>query len=92
MTHAAAAVGNRVFERIFLSFRLSILRAIMYLQGFRYERTGGPVSVIRNNAMIGVADRDYELMLPTPRRILRYRGGIAWRIAKLAGRYGCPDF
>ena len=53
MTHAAAAVGNRVFERIFLSFRLSILRAIMYLQGFRYERTGGPVSVIRNNAMIG---------------------------------------
>ena len=65
---------------------------IMYLQGFRYGRTGGPVSVIRNKAMIRVADCDYELMLPTPRRILRYRGGIAWRIAKLAGRYGCPDF
>ncbi len=92
MAHAAPAVGNRIFERIFLSFRLSILRAFMYLHGFRYERTGGPVSVIRNNAMIGVADRDYELMLPTPRRILRYRGGIAWRIAKLARRYGCPDF
>lgn len=92
MTHAAPAVGNRVFDPIFLSLRLSILRAIMYLQGFRYARTGGPVSVIRHDAVISVADRDYELMLPTPRRILRYRGGIAWRIAKLAGRYGCPDF
>lgn len=92
MTHTAPAVGKRVFDRIFLSFRLSILRVSMYLHGFRYERTGGPVSVIRNKEMIGVADRDYELMLPTPRRIIRYRGGIAWRIARLVRRYGCPDF
>ena len=33
-----------------------------------------------------------ELMLPTLRRIVRYRGGIAWRIEKLAQRYGCPDY
>jgi len=84
MTNTAPAVGKRVFE--------NILRLSMYLHGFRYERTGGPVSVIRNKEMIGVADRDYELMLPTPRRIIRYRGGIAWRIAKLVRRYGCPDF
>ncbi len=92
MTQAAPAVGNGVFDWIFLAFRLGILRAVMVLHGFRYARTGGPVSVVRKYAMISVADRDYELMLPTPRRILRYRGGIAWRIAKLAGRYGCPDF
>lgn len=92
MTHAATAEESSVFDRILLSVRLGILRTVMYLHGFRYARTGGPVSVIRNNAKIVVADRDYELMLPTSRRIIRYRGGIAWRIAKLAGRYGCPDF
>jgi FkbM family methyltransferase len=92
MTYTAPAVGINVFNRIFLSVRLGILKIAMYLHGFRYDRSGGPVSVIRDKAMLGVADRDYELMLPTPRRVIRYRGGIAWRIAKLAGRYGCPDF
>jgi len=92
MTHTAPAVGNNVFKRIFLSVRLGMLRIPMFLNGFRYKRSGGPVSIIRKKAMIGVADRDYELMLPTPRRVIRYRGGIAWRLAKLASRYGCPDF
>ena len=92
MTQTAPTVGNNVFNRIFLAVRLGILRITLYLHGFRYDRTGGPVSVIRNQAMIRVADSDYELMLPMQRRVVRYRGGIAWRIAKLAGRYGCPDF
>ncbi|RZW21265.1 MAG: FkbM family methyltransferase [Desulfobulbaceae bacterium] len=92
MADTAPTSGNNVFERFLQSVRLGILRIPMYLHGFRYSRTGGPVSVIRKKAMIGVVDNDYELMLPTPRRVIRYRGGIAWRIAKLAGRYGCPDF
>ena len=91
MADTAPASGNDVFERFFQSVRLGILRIPMYLNGFRYARTGGPVSVIRIKAMIGVMDSDYELMLPTPRRVIRYRGGIAWRIARLAGRYGCPE-
>lgn len=92
MADTAPASGSSVFERFLLSVRLGFLRIPMYLHGFRYARTGGPVSVVRNKAMIGVADSDFELMLPTPRRVIRYRGGIAWRIEKLAGRYGCPDF
>lgn len=92
MTETTPAVGNNLIDRLLLSIRLGVHRIQMYLSRFRYDQTGGPVSVIHNEAMIGVADRDYELMLPTPRRVIRYRGGIAWRIARLAGRYGCPDF
>jgi FkbM family methyltransferase len=91
-THAVPTAKDDLLGRILLSVRLGGLKIHMYLNGFRYDRSGGPVSVIRDKTMIGVADGDYELMLPSPHRIPRYRGGIACRIAKLAGRYGCPDF
>lgn len=81
-----------MIDRFLHFLRLSVHRLQLYFQGFRYERSGGPVSVVRNDSMIGVADRDHELMLPTLRRIVRYRGGIGWRIEKLAQRYGCPDY
>lgn len=79
-------------NQVLLSLRLGIHRLSLFWQGFRYERSGGPVSIVQDGSLVGVKDRDHRLMLPTLRRFVRYRGGITWRVNKLAKRYGCPDF
>ena len=79
-------------NQVLLSLRLGISRLSLSWQGLRYKRSGGPVSIVRDGSLIGVEDQDHRLMLPTLTRFIRYRGGITWRIDKLAMRYGCPDF
>ncbi len=87
-----SVVGSKVFNWIPDSWKLPFYRAAMYVHGRRYKRLRGPVSVISVGSLVGVADRDYSLMLPSFRRIPRYRRGTAWRIELLAKKYGCPAF
>ena len=75
-----------------LLLKLSYFRALLFVQSARYDKAGGTVSVFRDGEDFGVKDSNYRLTLPAARRITRYRGGIDWRISRLANRYGCPAF
>ncbi|MBT8092100.1 MAG: FkbM family methyltransferase [Gammaproteobacteria bacterium] len=79
-------------NEVLLALKLGFYRLSFFWQGLRYRRSGGSISIVRDGSLVGVEDRDHRLMLPTLRRFVRYRGGITWRINKLAKRYGCPDF
>lgn len=81
-----------IFSRIGLSLKLLYFRILLFIQSLRYEKPGGAVRVFRDHTDIGVQDNHFRLSLPSARRITRYRGGIGWRINRLAERYGCPEF
>ena len=79
-------------ESSLLWLKLSYFRTLLFVQSLRYKKPGGRVTVYNDHGDFGVMDADFRLSLPAARRITRYRGGIDWRVRRLAERYGCPDF
>ena len=90
MAGTLSVAGNKLFNLIPTALKLGGYRASLYVMGRRHQTSGGPMTLSWDGLRVSISDRDYSLMLPSFRRIPRYRRGISLRIDRLAKRYGCP--